>query len=122
MAGQPRPKGQVPAGVVAWEVAANEPSALRVEARPDPAAHEVHHACGHRWCMTVEHFEALPKGEHARREAQRRREDKQKAAEASETGADEALPTEPAAADTFAIALFAGVDQPAVQPRMVSLD
>src|SRR5438874_6754045 len=72
--------------------------------------------------MTVEHFEALPKGEHARREAQRRRQDKQKAAEASETGAAEVTPEEPAAADTFAIALFAGVDRPAVQPRTVSLD
>jgi len=67
--------------------------------------------------MEVEHFEALPKGEHARREAQRRREDQQKAAEASETGAAEAAPEEPAAADTFAIALFDGIDRPAAQPR-----
>jgi HNH endonuclease len=89
---------------------------------PIPPRHEVHHACGHRWCMEVEHFEALPKGEHARREAQRRRQDKHKAAEVSATGADEATPAEPAAADTFAIALFAGVDRPAVQPRAVSLD
>ncbi len=30
---------------------------------PIAPRHEVHHGCGHRWCMAVEHFEALPKGE-----------------------------------------------------------
>jgi hypothetical protein len=36
-----------------------------------PARHEVHPECGNRWCAEVEHLEALPKGEHARREAAR---------------------------------------------------
>src|SRR5439155_11386151 len=37
-------------------------------------------------------------------------------------GTAEAAPEEPAAADTFAIALFDGIDRPAVQPQTVSLE
>ncbi len=67
-------------------------------------------------------MEPLTRAEHARREAERRRQDKQDAASVAEAGEDEATAEEPGAADTFTITLFAGVDRPTVQAQTVSLD
>lgn len=88
-----------------------------------PKGWTIDHTCRRRWCVETAHMEPLTRAEHARREAERRRQDKQDAAGVAEAGEDEGTPEESdAAADTFAIALFAGVDQPAVQPRTVSLE
>jgi len=77
-----------------------------------PLRHEVHHTCGQRWCGEVDHFVALPKGEHARQEGVRRR-----LAKASGLG----KPAIVAAAETFEIALFAGVDKPGVERKTLDL-
>jgi hypothetical protein len=70
--------------------------------------------------MEVNHFEALLKGEHARREAERRR--LEKAAQQVALAAPVPARVEHATADRFAIALFAGIDRPTVERRTVSLD
>jgi hypothetical protein len=61
--------------------------------------------CRHRRCCELEHLEALPRGENS----QRRHEQPGVRSQAASTAAS-------------TIALFAGIDRPAVEPKMVSLD
>src|SRR6266496_539835 len=67
-----------------------------------PKGWTIDHTCRRRWCMETVHMEPLPRAEHARREAERRR-----LATAAEPSAA-AAPEQPAS--SFAIALFAGID------------
>jgi hypothetical protein len=41
-----------------------------------PSGHTLDHVCRQRWCVAVEHLEAIPRAEHARRENRRRQSDR----------------------------------------------
>jgi hypothetical protein len=46
------------------------------EQGPIPRGWEIDHTCRRRWCMTRAHWELVTRGEHARREAERRQQDR----------------------------------------------
>jgi hypothetical protein len=75
-----------------------------------PSGNTLDHLCRHRWCVEISHLEPVPRAEHARREAERRRQDKQ----SNHTG-----PSRPPI--SFPIALFKAIDKPAIERKDVTL-
>jgi len=111
-----------------------------------PKGWTIDHTCRRRWCMETAHFEPLPRAEHARREAQRRRQDQAGAGtqspntsmmpttiahassaidpmRASNERMTDGSVTEPTTAleDSFAIVQFERIDRPQLQTKSVSL-
>src|SRR5581483_6533619 len=89
-----------------------------------PKGWTLDHTCRRYWCMETAHVEPITRAEHARREAERRRQDQVEVVRCSppaevRVDGDEARI---APAETFAIALFERIDRPSVQQRTVSLD
>ena len=81
----------------------HQPQAHRLLARweygPIPSSWEVDHTCRHRWCVEITHLDPIPRGEHRRREAERRRHLADEAAEMADVAdmadADEQAPAAP---------------------------
>jgi hypothetical protein len=86
-----------------------------------PKGWTLDHTCRQRWCMETAHYEPITRAEHARREAVRKRQDLSsdvvEVASVVESDAEA-----PAPVGSFAVALFAAIDRPAVDQRTVSLD